>query len=182
MLIKKIISMNKRIGVIRVFLVILCLLLGCNIVCRMILWKDVKSDVELVLQSAGDNRNELEKVLFHYQNTPADSLKFKAACYLIKHLPYYYSYAPNEIVDSLKLLKVKNGDQWISKEVINNWKWFQYENLPKINDTGVITADLLIENIEITHLKFGINVHGVNIIALQISVNTFFPIVLVMKN
>lgn len=106
------------------------------------------SPLDQSLKMAGKNRGELQKVLDHYGEYPEDSLKFKAACFLIKHIPYYYSYAPNEIVDSLKQIKVKNGDGWLPKEVIKQWKWFHYENLPKINDIDVITADLLIENID----------------------------------
>lgn len=106
------------------------------------------SPLEQSLKMAGKNRIELQKVLDYYSEYPADSLKYKAACFLIKHIPYYYSYAPNEIVDSLKQIKVKNGDGWLSKEVIKKWEWFHYENLSKMNDIDVITADLLIENID----------------------------------
>ena len=106
------------------------------------------SPLDRSLKMAGKNKGELQKVLDHYSEFPVDSLKYKAACYLIKHIPYYYSYAPNEIVDSLKQIKVKNGDGWLPQEVIKKWKWFHYENLPKINDIDVITADLLIENID----------------------------------
>jgi hypothetical protein len=45
--------------------------------------------LELALQAAGANRVELEKVLHHYLRHPADSLKYKAACFLIENMPYY---------------------------------------------------------------------------------------------
>lgn len=45
--------------------------------------------MEIALQSAGNNRKELEKVLSLYQKNPADSLKYKAACFLIENMPFY---------------------------------------------------------------------------------------------
>ena len=39
------------------------------------------SFLETALQQAGENRVELEKVLSHYSANPADSLKYKAACF-----------------------------------------------------------------------------------------------------
>nr|WP_310648363.1 hypothetical protein [Bacteroides thetaiotaomicron] len=47
------------------------------------------SFLETALQQAGENRVELEKVLSHYKTDPADSLKYKAACFLIENMPYY---------------------------------------------------------------------------------------------
>jgi hypothetical protein len=38
-----------------------------------------KTDIECALQLAGENRQELEKVLEYYGQNPADSLKLKAA-------------------------------------------------------------------------------------------------------
>lgn len=40
------------------------------------------------LDQAGDNRNELEKVLEYFKNDP-DTLKYKAAVYLIENMPYH---------------------------------------------------------------------------------------------
>ena len=48
--------------------------------------------VKKALQKAGRNRHELEFVLEHYSKTPADSLKFQAACFLIGNMPYHRSY------------------------------------------------------------------------------------------
>ena len=48
--------------------------------------------LETALQQAGKNRAELEKVLLCYQANPADSLKYKAACFLIENMPYYTYY------------------------------------------------------------------------------------------
>mgnify|MGYP001164469204 CR=1 FL=1 len=48
------------------------------------------SILEIALQQAGENRVELEKVLSRYQIDPADSLKYRAACFLIENMPQCY--------------------------------------------------------------------------------------------
>jgi hypothetical protein len=49
------------------------------------------SALEQSLHLAGANRPELEKVLQRYKANPADSLKYRAACFLIENMPYHYS-------------------------------------------------------------------------------------------
>lgn len=53
-----------------------------------------KTNLETALIQAGDNRAELEKVLNHYA---VDSLKYKAACFLIENMPYHYYYTGEEV-------------------------------------------------------------------------------------
>ncbi len=53
--------------------------------------------LEQALQMAGDNRAELEKVLAHYSHAPADSLKLRAAVFLIENMPGHYSYDGDEV-------------------------------------------------------------------------------------
>ena len=47
--------------------------------------------IEDVLRQAGKNRKELEKVLKYYGKNPADSLKLRAAKFLIVNMPGKYS-------------------------------------------------------------------------------------------
>jgi hypothetical protein len=49
--------------------------------------------VEQALRLAGENRADLEKVLEHYLQDEADSLKYQAACFLIENMPGHYSYS-----------------------------------------------------------------------------------------
>ncbi len=44
-------------------------------------------ELEQALKLSGENRNALEAVLGHYKH---DSLKYRAACFLIKNMPYHY--------------------------------------------------------------------------------------------
>ncbi|MGI6863742.1 hypothetical protein ACMY0W_09705, partial [Bacteroides sp. KG69] len=43
-------------------------------------------EINNVLQMAGENRKELIKVLAHYRQNESDSLKYKAALYLIQNM------------------------------------------------------------------------------------------------
>ena len=49
------------------------------------------SRLETALLQSGANRPELEKVLSHYKDEP---LKYRAACFLIEHMPGKYSLEP----------------------------------------------------------------------------------------
>ncbi|MDR1120274.1 MAG: discoidin domain-containing protein [Dysgonamonadaceae bacterium] len=63
------------------------------------------SRLENALELAGKNRAEFEQVLSHYKSRPADSLKYKAACFLIENMQIHYYRQDNprlyEIMDSL---------------------------------------------------------------------------------
>lgn len=114
---------------------------------------NASAQLEYALKFAGDNRIELEKVLFFYSQSPTDSLKYKAACFLIKNMPNYYSYYSPEI-DS-----VKNLFQAVAHQQMNEAQALQiaqekYGNLANqqhikiVYDSHVITAYYLIQNIE----------------------------------
>mgnify|MGYP003306821664 CR=1 FL=1 len=51
-----------------------------------------------ILEKAGSNRTELEKVLNHYEN---DSMKYKAAQFLINNMAYYFYYEGEDLIDYL---------------------------------------------------------------------------------
>ncbi len=65
--------------------ILLYTLIGC---CLLACSSVSDSQLEQALQLSGENRPQLEAVLDFYKN---DSLKLKAACYLIKNMPYHYS-------------------------------------------------------------------------------------------
>jgi len=106
-----------------------------------------RKQLDMVLESAGNNRGELESVLQHYKG---DSLKYQAACYLIEHMPGCYAYNDPRI-DSLKVLKwlaVQKGEGAWLDSVKRIWDSFSYSSMPKVYDVEVITADYLIEHID----------------------------------
>lgn len=51
--------------------------------------RSASSPLETALCLAEENKAELEKVLRRYKNSTADSLKYKAACFLIENMPYH---------------------------------------------------------------------------------------------
>lgn len=55
------------------------------------------SALEKALQFSGANRKELEKVLTHYLKRSEDSLKYKAACFLIENMPGHGWYEGEEL-------------------------------------------------------------------------------------
>lgn len=108
--------------------------------------KEENLRLKYALDFAGDNRSELLKVLEHYKN---DSLKLKAAHFLIENMPHYFSYT-GPVLDSIKAIKAsvdENGK--LPDDKVNPLKDFEYRHLPKVCDAHVITAPYLIENIDL---------------------------------
>lgn len=66
----------------------LCFLLSMFSSCR--------SRLQDALESAGENRAEMERVLEYFKNDP-DTLKYSAAKFLIENMPYHYTYVGKEI-------------------------------------------------------------------------------------
>jgi hypothetical protein len=103
-------------------------------------------EINAVLFMAGDNRAELKKVLKHYSQNPADSLKLRAAEFLIVNMPGKYSeyydvpwenvanvsYFFTHVPDKEKLM----SDYHLATPIVQE-------------DVHYITAEYLINNIEI---------------------------------
>jgi len=103
-------------------------------------------DIEAVLKYAGSNRGELEKVLKQYSSNPADSLKLRAATFLIVNMPGKYSEyynAPWNDAATVFLRWTSSSDKQL---VLNTYKLGE----PVIEDDLMhITAKYLINNIEL---------------------------------
>ena len=104
--------------------------------------------LEQTLQKAGSNRAELEKVLVHYKN---DKKKNEATRFLLENMAECHTtVAP--LIDSLKVLKrmiTEHGmDTDWADSVDNAWKGKSYGKSQKVYDAEVITAQYLIENID----------------------------------
>ncbi|MDR3266232.1 MAG: hypothetical protein LBT24_01500 [Tannerella sp.] len=102
-------------------------------------------EIEDVLKQAGDNRGELEKVLKHYAENPADSLKLRAAEFLIVNMPGKYSKyydAPWNDVATAMLRWTSSSDKQLVSDTYRLGKQVIRE------DVKHITADFLMNNIE----------------------------------
>ena len=118
-----------------------------------------ESGIEHVLKQAKKNRNELEKVLKHY-NQSEDSLKHQAACFLIENIAGHFSldtsslhlYRPELFgLDTISKLTTEErtlkDEQWaqltkqypVSKHIYKNIK----------PDILTLSSDYLINNIEL---------------------------------
>jgi hypothetical protein len=102
--------------------------------------------IRLVLQIAGKNRKELEKVLKYYGKNPADSLKLRAAEFLIVNMPGKYSEyydAPWIDVATVMLRWTSSSDKQLVMET------FGLDQPVRKYDVTHISAGYLINNIEL---------------------------------
>lgn len=112
-----------------------------------------ESALDRALRLAEGNRDELQKVLDYYSNNEADSLKLRAAVFLIENMPGYYYYE-DEKLEMLKsrlypLVKEKNiytkeAISIIEKEI----GVVDVYSLSAKYDINTIKAEYLISNIE----------------------------------
>ena len=110
-----------------------------------------KNYLEPALSFAGDNRMELEKVLVHYQQNPDDSLKYKAAVFLIENMPGYmhveYPYPDEYYSQVSEVFAVENKTEDQAKSLFKLITIDQ--NLKKtVYDLQTIRAAYLIDQIE----------------------------------
>lgn len=111
-------------------------------------------EVKQSLKLAGDNKVQLESVLEHYSTNDSDSLKLKAAKFLIANMKYY-NCAKGAVVDDYNkfidsVYKIE-ADVYLEKDYYDPFK----ENSPSygsqpnyVPDVELMTADYLINNIE----------------------------------
>ncbi|PKQ66535.1 hypothetical protein BZG01_10950 [Labilibaculum manganireducens] len=128
--------------------------------------QNVPSGVKNTLKFSGENRFELEKVIEHYQ-TKEDSLKLKAAYFLIENMPYHFYFAIedhnryDELFDSISVcrISVKSGDECFDNELrgkaidryvnqfLNENRLGRYRG-QICSDAQTIDSEFLIENID----------------------------------
>lgn len=113
-------------------------------------------EIEKALEFAGENKQDLVQVLEHYNKNPKDSLKYRAALFLIKNSPYHsfqesvkeFNFAfdkiethqeSNNTLRNKFFLKILDSISSNNKGIIKN----------RIYDVQYIKADFLIENIEL---------------------------------
>lgn len=113
-----------------------------------------KTDLEFALEMAASNRTELEKVLSHYSKNPADSLKLRAAEFLISNMVFHYTKENkslknyyNDIIklnnDTLNALNSRSKIDSLGKKYkIDN------KNLKIKFDIASVKASYLIKNID----------------------------------
>jgi hypothetical protein len=109
--------------------------------------------LEQSLQLAGENRSELEKVLLHYKADPADSLKYRAAVFLISNMAGHFSYTDQgmeryyDALDRVSKQYAGRNDEEAQKalEALGQ----KFSNAPPVvSDLQIMKAEYLINNID----------------------------------
>lgn len=148
--------MLKKKSILKAFLffsILTCsLLLSCN---------TAENNLTSALEQAGSNKSELLKVINHYKKVPADSLKLKAAYFLIENMPehfaydttYLYKYRPViKTIDSLRLkgfstAVIRDRANPIMDGLINRYSLSYIYSVSK-NDVTTIKSAYLIKSID----------------------------------
>ncbi|WP_414617780.1 transglutaminase-like domain-containing protein [Dyadobacter sp. 32] len=120
-------------------------------------------NIELALEHAGENRNELIKALEHYSADGQDSLKRRAMFFLVANMPGHSSY-DGDVLDKYDQIfsiiadfeKVKPLVGSIHYPVVyaswdslsNLYGPLKTENLNVVDDSRKISSELLVENVE----------------------------------
>lgn len=105
---------------------------------------DKRDYLKEALVFAGENRSELEKVLKHYSENPADSLKYRAACFLIENMPYYHYYEGSELDSAFTYFSELHDKKHQSPEEILNKHTLKYGSL----NTGRLSGKIDIRTID----------------------------------
>lgn len=105
--------------------------------------------IDTVLQMAGQNRCELEKVLTYYKN---DSLKYQAACFLIANMPYHFYYDGDSLERYWKYFQCFPKTRKKPEELIDSLQKadgeFHFSQLQRKQDLQEVDSAYLVQNIE----------------------------------
>lgn len=106
--------------------------------------------LEYALKQAGDNRTELEKVLNRYRDS--DKEKYRAACYLIRNMPFYSSYEGKELEKYLRYYQAYYANKNIMAAVADSIKRadgeFSMSLLTKRKDIETVDSAFLTTHID----------------------------------
>jgi|GEM_PF-1247072 len=111
--------------------------------------------VEAALDAAGDNRSELIKVIRHYSRRPEDSMKLKAAYYLIGGLPDHFYYDGEQLRHYLDYSMLVKRDNWHGEYIMYSMQQlygpYSIDSARRIPHLQVVKADSLIHDIDFSY-------------------------------
>ncbi len=125
------------------FIILFSLLCGS---CR-----NYSARVEKVLKYSGPNRPELEKVLRHYSRNPQDSLKLRAALFLIENMPGHYTLESETLQKYRDKLDPTKGIEQHVKKMMQTIPYHYPEQRSQMTireDVKYIRGDYLISRID----------------------------------
>ena len=113
------------------------------------------SRLERALQAAGSNRHELEQVLYSYSSDPADSLKYRAAVFLIENMPGHSYYEGEQLDRYLEyypvlrtMMQAGKAPQAAVDSIIGKYGIFDSSKLNLLYDVATVDSAYLCNNIE----------------------------------
>lgn len=127
----------------------------CILTLALISCNKYSSGTKRALEEAGDNKQELEKVLNFYKTNPADSLKYKAAVFLIENMPNHYSYKSitgfEKAFDSISNYPMDGLRRGIFEKMLDSVSQKISLRKPElIPDVKSVTSKFLINTIELS--------------------------------
>lgn len=111
--------------------------------------------LEYALSEAGENRKELLKVIDRYSENPADSLRLRAAEFLIRNMPGH-SYYKGELLENYleyypllrKVKQAKLKPEVAVDSIVGKYGSFDMSQLEYLEDIGTVDSAYLCDNIE----------------------------------
>lgn len=109
--------------------------------------------LETSIQKAKNNQDEIKKVLTYFSRSPKDSLKYKAACFLIENMPGHTTWSNNSMEQYLsrvnKELKITTWDERLLANLLYSRILDpSIEEVYTTEDIETLTSDFLISHIE----------------------------------
>lgn len=127
------------------------ILFFCYIVLLGACASEEDAKISKALELARTNRGELEKVLQHYATEPTDSLKLKAARFLIANMPGHYTLGGEKMESYRKKIYADSSVSYRSKkelEISLGLMEEKIENIQKLPDVECLSSAFLIHHIE----------------------------------
>ena len=109
------------------------------------------AEIERALQLSNNNRQELEKVLSYYSQHKVDSLKLKAACFLIENMPYHSYYESKQMDNYSHIYEalIKKQDVFFVLDSFQTkYGSFERRDLTRKYDILELKSDYIIQNID----------------------------------
>ena len=127
----------------------------CIVALVLVSCNNYSSGTIRALDEAGKNKQELEKVLNFYKTNPADSLKYKAALFLVENMPNHYSHKSvtgfEDAFDSISNYPMDGLRRGIFEKILDSVSQKTSLRKPElIQDVKGVTSKYLIRNIELS--------------------------------
>lgn len=131
----------------------------CISVLVLISCNNSSNKLTIALNEAGDNKNEIKKVLDFYKVNPKDSLKYKAAVFLIENMPYRNSYKPlkgfENAFDSISKYPMNNSRKEVFRKIFDSIsKKVNLKEPVLVPDIKFLNSKYLIQNIELSFMSW----------------------------